>query len=418
MAHHRVRLASSLGRACLLGAFLLSGTRANVALSVTTLAQWSNWGFGFSLQPDTASANNTTQMLSTHGGANAPSVAQVGGPEGYYAYAAGWMNGANTKYWQITMNTTGFVSLVLSSKHVSLPNLSGAQGPRDFKVQYSTNGTTWTDVAGGSFMVTTSWTQAVNNLSLPVACENQATLYIRWIMTSNLGAVNGMTLLNGNGQAQIDDVVVSSTAAGNVAPSMTMQPTNQTVCAGQSADFTAAATGSPAPTVQWQVNNGSGFTNIMGATSTTYSHSATAGENGYQYRAVFTNAAGGATSNAATLTVNTAPMISVHPQDSTCANPATFMVTANGTALTYQWQENTGAGFLNVSNGGVYGGVTTATLTLTNPLPTMNGYLYRCVVGGTCMPSATSNPATLNVDIAEPTVTAPGDATATQTLCQ
>jgi len=102
----------------------------------------------------------------------------------------------------------------------------------------------------------------------------------------------------------------SSTASGNgggpVAPYITAQPTNQTVTAGQPATFTAAATGSPAPTVQWQVSTDGGvtFNNLGGATSTTLSFTTAVSQNGNKYRAVFTNTAGSVNSTAASLTVN------------------------------------------------------------------------------------------------------------------
>src|SRR5262249_26526061 len=54
-------------------------------------------------------------------------------------------------------------------------------------------------------------------------------------------------------------------------PSVTTNPSNQTVTYGvASVSFTAAASGSPAPTVQWQVSTGGPFSDIPGATSTTY----------------------------------------------------------------------------------------------------------------------------------------------------
>lgn len=53
------------------------------------------------------------------------------------------------------------------------------------------------------------------------------------------------------------------------------------------------------------------------------------------------------------------------------------------TGATYQWQVNTGTGFTNLTNGGIYSGVTTATLQLTAPPTTMVGYRYRCVVNAT-----------------------------------
>jgi hypothetical protein len=91
-------------------------------------------------------------------------------------------------------------------------------------------------------------------------------------------------------------------------PSVSTQPTNQTVTYGAaSAVFTAAATGTPAPTVQWQQNTGSGFTNIGGATTTTLTiNNPTVAMSGTQYRAVFTNTCGSVNTNAATLTVDKA----------------------------------------------------------------------------------------------------------------
>ena len=80
----------------------------------------------------------------------------------------------------------------------------------------------------------------------------------------------------------------------NVAPTVTSNPTSQTVTAGQSVSFTAAGSGSPPPTVQWQVstNGGSTWSNIAGATSTTYTFTTSTSQTGSQYRAVFTNSAG------------------------------------------------------------------------------------------------------------------------------
>jgi hypothetical protein len=76
-----------------------------------------------------------------------------------------------------------------------------------------------------------------------------------------------------------------------VGPSITTQPTNQTVAAGQSASFSAAASGSPAPSVQWQVSTDGGTTwnNISGATRTTLTVPASSAHNGNKYRAVFRN---------------------------------------------------------------------------------------------------------------------------------
>jgi len=73
----------------------------------------------------------------------------------------------------------------------------------------------------------------------------------------------------------------------------------------------------------------------------------------------------------------------------------TFSMVATGAGLTYQWQEFI-AGWLNITDGGVYSGATTETLTISNPAG-FNGRQYRCVITGQCSPTATTTSATLNV---------------------
>jgi len=92
------------------------------------------------------------------------------------------------------------------------------------------------------------------------------------------------------------------------APSVTAQPSNQSITYGANAQFSAAANGSPTPTVQWQksTDNGATWNPISGASSTTLTLiKPPVSDSGSKYRAVFTNGCGSATTNgAATLTVN------------------------------------------------------------------------------------------------------------------
>lgn len=191
-------------------------------------------------------------------------------------------------------------------------------------------------------------------------------------------------------------------------PAITSQPSNQTICAGGNTSF--SITSATATSFQWQVSTDGGatFNNVTnggvysGATTTTLTITgATAGMNNYRYRCNAFTQCGVTASAAAILTVNTPPSITGHPQNTTqCAgNNHTFSVTATGSGLNYQWQENTGSGFVNVTNGGIYSGATTANLTLTGITAGMNGYRYRCVVSGTCLPNATSNEAILTVNV-------------------
>ncbi len=90
-------------------------------------------------------------------------------------------------------------------------------------------------------------------------------------------------------------------------PSITSQPSNQTVSVGQTATFGFTATGTPSPTYQWRTP--AGGANIMGATSTSYTTPATVlGDNGTTFDVVVTNSAGTIISNAVTLSVNSTPI--------------------------------------------------------------------------------------------------------------
>src|SRR5207253_290467 len=104
----------------------------------------------------------------------------------------------------------------------------------------------------------------------------------------------------------------------------------------------SAATGTPTPTLQWQLSTNSGGTwsNISGATSASYTTASTVlGDNGKQYRAVYANTcSSGVASNAATLTVSSGVAIGTHPSNLTkcTGDAATFTVAASGAGLTYQ----------------------------------------------------------------------------------
>src|SRR5205807_2501481 len=225
--------------------------------------------------------------------------------------------------------------------------------------------------------------------------------------------INGratMTITSGSGGSDYvyvnstsQFVAVSTNAAGTAAlifarpsshptpvpPSITTQPASQTVTAGQTATFTVAATGTAPLSYQWQKNG-----SPIGANSASYTTPATStDDNGAQFTVVVSNSAGSATSNAATLTVNPAPVppsITTQPasQTVTAGQTATFSVAATGTApLNYQWQKN----------GVAISGATTVTYT-TPPTPTADSGAQFTVVVTNTAGTVTSNPATLTVN--------------------
>ena len=91
------------------------------------------------------------------------------------------------------------------------------------------------------------------------------------------------------------------------------------------------------------------------------------------------------------------PRIITQPSNFEGCN-ASFSVVATGKpTLTYQWQENNGGGFINITDGGIYSGATSNSLSISGASGSMNGYLYRCIVTDGLGYFTTSNNATLSV---------------------
>jgi hypothetical protein len=100
-------------------------------------------------------------------------------------------------------------------------------------------------------------------------------------------------------------ITVSSTP-----PSITAQPSSSSICSGGNTSFSILTSGSGL-TYQWQVNNGSGWTNISVsggvysnfASNTLSLNSVSNSYNNYQYRCIVSRGSCASTSNAATLTI-------------------------------------------------------------------------------------------------------------------
>src|SRR5439155_10469725 len=135
-------------------------------------------------------------------------------------------------------------------------------------------------------------------------------------------------------------------------PIIIVNPVNASACTGTVVSFTAAAGGTPTPTLQWQASSGAAFTNIPGATSSPLSFTASGSQSNNQYRAVFSNTCGSTTSAVAVLTVSTGPVVTTNPvSTNVCAGAVvSFAAAAIGTPVpTLQWQANSGSGFTNIS---------------------------------------------------------------------
>jgi hypothetical protein len=200
--------------------------------------------------------------------------------------------------------------------------------------------------------------------------------------------------------------VIASSAG--TATAITQAPHSVLVRTGQTASFSATATGTPAPTLQWQTrpaNSTGAWTNVStgtGGTTGNYTTGVMAlSDNGLQLRVVATNAVGSAESNPVSVSVSdvdVAPSISTQPGslNVTTGNDAAFAIAARGTeAMSYQWQYN----------GAAIAGANSPVLRLAAVTAGQAGsYL---VVVSNAAGTVTSDVATLTVSAGTPSAVAP-----------
>ncbi len=177
-------------------------TNSSFAGDLTNIATWSFPNTTDDAVIDAGTIDNNGKTLTTVGGVGTISYSAVSSSTTSAASGAGWDSGNGTKYWQIDISTAGYSDLKLSSAQ-----RSSGTGPRDFKVQYSVNaGANWFDVS--NVTVGNNWTTGVlSDIALPVACNNQASVRLRWIMTSNTNV--SAAAVAGTGTSGIDSIIIT-----------------------------------------------------------------------------------------------------------------------------------------------------------------------------------------------------------------
>ena len=160
-------------------------------------------------------------------------------------------------------------------------------------------------------------TQNCGNTSLTYSAPS-ASLYWQTSATgtSTANATTAPYTVSSNGTYYVRAFDGTCWSSGTVSQAVTVvnpisissQPTNQSVTTGNTATFLVTA--SNAAGYQWQVNTGSGWNDIAGATSASYTTpAATLAMNGYQYQVIVTGntPCGNVTSASAILSVTTGP---------------------------------------------------------------------------------------------------------------
>ncbi len=173
------------------------------------------------------------------------------------------------------------------------------------------------------------------------------------------------TLVVTNSVGAVTSAVAVLTVNGP--PSISSQPSPQTIVAGTGAGFNVTASGTAPLNYQWRLNgvNVANGANVTGATSSALALSNVQTNSAGNYQVVITNVAGSVTSAVAALTVIVPPSFTSQPLSAT--NPAgataVFSANANGTApLAFRWQFNGSA----LSDNGHYSGAAASSLSVSN----------------------------------------------------
>jgi len=249
---------------------------------------------------------------------------------------------------------------------------------------------------------TAQWQISLDNGSTwnPIAGATSNSYAIAATKSTENGDEFRVTFKNAGGEVTSRAVVLTV----ETAPAVTRQPVSVTADEGATVTFEASASGTPAPTVQWQYEPAGGtWHNVAGAISDLLKLTAVkVAESENQYRAVFNNAAGEATSEPATLTVVVPPKVTKQPSSTTVkeGEPAIFEAAASGVpAAAVQWETS-------LDNGATWSPIPEAVypqLVIIGTKGSYTGREYRAVFTNSAG-TAISSVATLTVE-AKPTIT-------------
>lgn len=189
------------------------------AQNIDTIAAWT-FPTGIDtldIYPDVCIPDNVNRYIAAEDTASDPNSRVITCTEGATTFAGtatGWDDGANSKLWSIKFKAPGYGNFKVSSKQFSDIEFPG---PQDWKIQARLSGGDWVDLDGGTVVCSNNWTTgAVTEIELPVQFNNpgSTSIYIRWIMTSNLSISGSDVLIEGI--SKIDDVVITGEVTSGV----------------------------------------------------------------------------------------------------------------------------------------------------------------------------------------------------------
>jgi len=313
-----------------------------------------------------------------------------------------------------------------------LPTTSITTSPSNISV-CAGSGTSFTVTAAGAnltyqWQVSTNGGTSFTNLSNTgiYLGATSATLFLSSSLTNSYNNYQYRCVVTGTCSAATSS---AATLTVNSLPAVSSQPSNSTVCSGNSTSFSVSATGTGL-TYQWQVStDGTNYTNLTnsgiysGSTTSTLSLSSGISNtyNNYLYRCEISGTCSPKVyTNSAKLVVNAAPSApgTISGYSTICSNTnQSYSIAAVSGATSYEWSFPTGwtndastTNFINIVNNSTSGNVSvvakngcgtssasTLSVTVSNqPAPTPNfsvNYSTQCLSGNSFIFTDLSSPA-------------------------
>ena len=207
---------------------------------------------------------------------------------------------------QFALSTANFENI-----RISFDERATSTASKYFRVQYTTNGTTYVDAMALTNTLTSTFVTFSNSLSSAAGVRNNPNFAFRIVAeyqstaqggtgTADYVGTSGTYAASGN--ARYDMVTVYGDAL--VSPSIVTQPQSQTKDPGDTVIFSVSPTGSAPFTYKWR-RNGSPLTdggNITGSASAVLTLASVSSSDAASYSVIVSNSAGSATSANAALT--------------------------------------------------------------------------------------------------------------------
>lgn len=280
------------------------------------------WGWGRSMLTDGA----LTSTSSAHGYTSDPARAS-----------------ANTTEWvSVDLGSVQPVTRIVLYPRTAAGSeptaVTGRNFPRDFQLEVSADGSTWTTV--GTFTGQTADDGKPRTYRADAGTTGR---YVRvWVTTLGQGAPDEGGDANGGHRLQLAEMQVFGV---DTDARIEQQPQSARVDAGADVDFRVGVSGDPSPTVVWEQRTDAGWQDVVGGAGTTLRlRGVTADEDGAVFRARVSNGqAQPVYSDEVTLSVSSAKVsITAQPSDVLRTGGDTsavaFEVGTAGSSVRVQWQ--------------------------------------------------------------------------------